>query len=242
MATITERTAADGTKSYRVEVRLKGHPPQRATFDRKTDAKRWASQTETAIREGRHFGTTEAKRHTLADLIDRYTRDVLPTKKDNTQGPQVQQLAWWKDQLGARTLADVTPALLAEYRDTLSREPVPSKAKDPNQAGPERTRSPATINRYLAALSHCFTVAVKEWGWIENNPLLKVTKPKEPRGRVRFLSDDERTRLSIPTESGHRFRTKVATDSDAKWPPVPNQSGQRFRCPGHSGREARDAG
>ena len=48
--------------------------------------------------------------------------------------------------------------------------------------------------------------------------------------------------LSIPTESGHRFRTKVATDSDAKWPPVPNQSGQRFRCPGHSGREARDAG
>lgn len=42
----------------------------------------------------------------------------------------------------------------------------------------------------MAALSHAFTVAVKEWQWIEDNPLLKVTRPKEPRGRVRFLSED----------------------------------------------------
>jgi integrase len=38
-------------------------------------------------------------------------------------------------------------------------------------------------------------VAVKEWQWADENPVLKVTKPKEPRGRVRFLSDDERVRL-----------------------------------------------
>jgi integrase len=195
MATITERTAADGTKSYRVEIRLKGHRPQRATFDRKTDAKRWASQTETAIREGRHFGTTEAKRHTLADLIDRYTKEVLPGKRPTTQTPQQIQLTWWRAKLGHRTLADITPALLAEYRDILRDEPIPSPAKDPERAGPPRYRTPATINRFLAVLSHAFTVAVKEWQWTEDNPLLKVTKPKEPRGRVRFLSDDERTRF-----------------------------------------------
>lgn len=114
MATITERTDSTGATSYRVEVRLKGYPAQRATFARKTDAKKWAQATDAAIREGWHFGTVEAKRHTLADLVDRYTRDVLPTKKAKTQGPQVQQLAWWKDQIGARTLADVTPALIAE--------------------------------------------------------------------------------------------------------------------------------
>ncbi|MBV5330867.1 site-specific integrase, partial [bacterium] len=140
MATLTKRTDSTGATSYRVEVRLKGYPAQRATFERLTDARKWASATETAIREGRHFGTVEAKRHTLADLIDRYARDVLPAKKAKTQGPQVQQLSWWKDQIGARTLADVTPALIAEYRDILSREPVPSPAKDPSAAGPERTR------------------------------------------------------------------------------------------------------
>lgn len=32
MATITLRTARNGSKSYRVEVRLKGYPAQRATF------------------------------------------------------------------------------------------------------------------------------------------------------------------------------------------------------------------
>jgi integrase len=47
----------------------------------------------------------------------------------------------------------------------------------------------------MAALSHVFSVAVKEWGWIEESPMRRVTKPKEPRGRVRFLSEEERARL-----------------------------------------------
>lgn len=53
---------------------------QTATFERKMDAKKWAQQTEAAIREGRHFKTSEAKRHTLAGLIERYIRDILPSK------------------------------------------------------------------------------------------------------------------------------------------------------------------
>lgn len=49
--------------------------------------------------------------------------------------------------------------------------------------------------RYLAALSHALTIAMKEWQWIEDSPMRRVLKPKEPRGRVRFLSDEERSRL-----------------------------------------------
>ncbi|MBF8274061.1 MAG: integrase family protein [Magnetococcales bacterium] len=183
MATIQERISQDGTTSYRVQVRLKGHPMQTATFARKTDAKKWASQTESAIREGRHFHTTEAKRHTLGELIDRYFSDVMPSKPKSAQD-QTRQLDWWKSELGNNSLADCTPSLLAEYRDRL--------AKGEPQGTP---RSPGTVNRYLAALSHAFTIAVKEWEWLEANPLSKVRKPQEPRGRVRFLSDDERERL-----------------------------------------------
>jgi integrase len=47
----------------------------------------------------------------------------------------------------------------------------------------------------MAALSHLFTVAVKEWGWLQENPLARVSKLKESRGRIRFLSDEERERL-----------------------------------------------
>jgi integrase len=190
MATIRKRTTKGGAVRFHVQVRLKGHPPETASFERKTDARRWAQDVESAIRNGRHFTTTEAKRHTLGELIDRYLRDVLPGKRETTQIPQRQQLAWWKAQLGGYALIDITPATLAEQRDRLGAE----------------DRSPATVTRYLAALSHALTVAVKEWGWLEDNPLRKVTKPKEPRGRMRFLADDERERLlSACRESENPF-------------------------------------
>ena len=184
MASIRKRTNKDGSTSYKVEVRLKGTKPQRATFARKTDARKWAQDTESAIRDGRHFKTAEAKRHTFADMVDRYIRDILPSKP-KSQAKQTQQLTWWKEQLGTYTLADVTPPLIAETRDklanTITRRGSPT--------------SPATVVRYLAALSHCYSVAVSEWQWIDDSPIRKVKKPTEPRGRVRYLTDDERDRL-----------------------------------------------
>lgn len=206
MATIQRREGRDGKVTYRVMVRLRGHAPESATFARRTDAKRWATQTEAAIREGRHFTGTEARRHSVADLVDRYVKDVLPAKKPSTRATQEIQLAWWREQIGDKTLAECTPALIAEYRDALTEDPIPSSAKDPQKAGPPRFRSPATVNRFLAVLSHAFTVAVREYGWLDSNPVVRVTKPKEPRGRIRFLSEDatapdgqvipgERTRL-----------------------------------------------
>lgn len=184
MANIEKRTTQDGKITYRVKIRLKGFPTQSATFERLTDARKYIQQTESAIRDGRHFKTNEAKRHNLSEAIDRYISDVMPTKPKNIRA-QVGQLKWWKETLGNYSLADVTPALIVQSRDKL--------AKTISPRG--KLRSAATINRYLAVLSHLFTMAIKEWGWIEENPLRKVTKPKEPRGRVRFLSDDERTRL-----------------------------------------------
>jgi hypothetical protein len=33
----------------------------------------------------------------------------------------------------------------------------------------------STVNRYHAALSHALTVAEKQYGWIEGNPMRRVT-------------------------------------------------------------------
>lgn len=195
MATIEKRDNPDGKISYRVKVRLKGFEPQTATFARLTDARKWAAQTESAIREGRYFQTVEGKRHTLSEAVDRYLIDVMPRKSKGSIGSQQGQLMWWKSQLGYRTLADITPPLIAEYRDRLARESIPSPAKDETKAGPPRYRTPATVKMYLATLSHLFTVAVKEWSWLEANPLERVNKPKLDNARVRFLDDDERQRL-----------------------------------------------
>jgi len=185
MANFEERKLRDGKKVYRARVRLQGHPVETATFDRKTDAKKWAASTETAIREGRHFKTSEAKRHTLGEMINRYRDNVLPQKSDSMQRDQWTQLEWWKSRLGDRLLADITPALIGEHRDIL--------LKEKGERG--KKRSPATVARFLSALSHVFSVGVKEWGWLDDTPMRKVSKPKEPRGRVRFLDDDEREAL-----------------------------------------------
>ncbi|MCP3176333.1 site-specific integrase [Desulfuromonas sp. KJ2020] len=192
MAVIQERKTSSGKIKYRVLIRLRGCPPQSATFDRKTDAKKWAQDTESAIRDGRFFKTIEAKKHTFSEMVNRYVKQVLPLKP-KMQSQQKSQLEWWENKLGHYLLSDVTPAMIGECRDQLLNEETSRGAR----------RSPATTNRYLAALSHCYTMALNEWGWVELNPVSRVKKPVEPRGRVRFLSDDERIGLLEACEKSY---------------------------------------
>jgi integrase len=185
MATIQKRVSKEGKPSYRVMVRLRGYPAQYATFDRKTDAADWATQTEAAIKEGRYFLSREAKKHTLAELVDRYEEQVLAEKPKAKRLDQERHLRWWREKLGPYRLADVTPGLIGEQRDVLSK----------GTTHYARRRSAGTVNRYLTSLSHAFTIAVREWGWVNENPVRNVKKLTEPGGRVRFLSEDEKDRL-----------------------------------------------
>lgn len=184
MAVIEERKSKDGT-SYRVKIRLKGHKPQEATFKRKTDAKNWAASTEAAMREGRYFKCAESKKRTLAELIDKYIETILPHKSDSMKASQANQLSWWKEKAGYYLLADFTSQVIASLREELAKSPTPRGEK----------RTNATVNRYLAALSHVLTTAVNEWEWLETNPAHKIKRHNEGQGRVRYLDDDERARL-----------------------------------------------
>ena len=184
MASIEKRRTQTAGVSFRVKIRVKGLPTQTATFKRRPDAKRWVQQTESAIRERRYFKTVESTRRTFDEAISRYLETILP-QKPRCANSQSVQLNWWRQNLGNRVLADITPVLVAECRDKLAK----------GMTVRNHQRASSTVNRYLAVLSHLFTVAVNEWGWAEDNPLRKVTKRKEPRGRVRFLSDSERERL-----------------------------------------------
>jgi integrase len=184
MAYIEERRDGEGNIRYRVMIRVKGYSAQSKTFTRKTDAKIWAQQVESEMRNGRFIKTREALKHTLNDAIDRYLNEVLETKPKNARNV-AQHLNWWKGNLGHHFLADITPPRISQARDLLSTE-LTQKGK---------RRGPATIVRYMSSLSIVLSTCYREWQWIDENPIYKVTKPKEPRGRVRFLDDDERRRL-----------------------------------------------
>jgi len=187
MATIRERIDASGKKSYHVQVRIKGFPPQTNTFPTKTLAKQWAAHVESELREGRYMPRAQAQRRTVKELLEEYRKKVLiplKPKEVKNQGPQ---LDWWIKKLGAYSLADLTPGAIGKYRDELSQTPF-GKKKD-------RKRAPATVVRYMAVLSQAFNVAVKEWQWMPESPMSKVKKPKVSNSRLRFLSVEEHARL-----------------------------------------------
>jgi len=192
MAQIRERTRKNGKKSFLVRIRMRGKPEATASFDRLTDARIWAQQIETEMRDGRYIKTAEAQKHTVSDLVERYIRDVLPRKVKVGRFYAI-QLGWWKRQIGDVLLSELTPVLITEHRDLLSQTETIRKTKKSN----------ATVNRYLAALSTAISTAINEWGWMENNPLSKLSKLKEPRGRVRYFSDEERERFLFACKESH---------------------------------------
>lgn len=184
MGTIRELTKKNGEKSFHAEVRLRGHPSQRESFRTRTLAKKWIQDTEAAIRDGRFKSQSTARKYTVGDLIDRFIEFCIP-KHPTYYLKKVQQLQRWKEELGSLYLSDLSAAHLCQVRDKMLNERTSKKT----------LRSPSTVNRYLAAFSKVLSVAVKEWGWIEENPTFKISKPKEARGRDRYLSIDEQHRL-----------------------------------------------
>jgi hypothetical protein len=73
---------------------------------------------ESTIRDGRRVHIAEAKKHSVKDLIDRFIAQWL-AQFPHRVIRQTAYLSWWKDRLGHLLLADLTPAVIAEARDTL---------------------------------------------------------------------------------------------------------------------------
>jgi integrase len=184
MASIRERIDENGKKSFQAQVRIQGHPPQSKTFARRTDAKEWGSLVETEIKTGMHLRRSAAGKHTAKEMLEKYRDEKLDQKAGNGKDYRT-HLAWWIEQIGEYVLSEVTTALITQSITKLKK----SKTRH------ERPPAPATVLRYLMTLSHVFTVARKEWGWVEVSPVDNVQRPKVKNERTRYLSDDERATL-----------------------------------------------
>ncbi len=184
MATLTKQIGKTGT-SYKVRIRKPNNPTVTKTFSSKSLAGKWARKTELEIEEGTYLEKQEAEKHRLSDLIDRYISEEIQKLSIGDRLARAAQLTWWKNEIGSNALNKVSPAILVECRNKLRTE-ISTRGK---------LRSGATVNRYLAALSAAFGVAVSEWQWVKENPFARVRREKESQGRTRFLSSDERTAL-----------------------------------------------
>jgi integrase len=189
MATIDKRIGKNNDVTWRARVRVQGQT-RVATFKRKKDATTWATNTEADLSKGKYVPTRADMRRTVAEAVNWYIDEYLPTKRRNKdQANPKRHLEWWKEQIGDTRLVDLTPELITTTRNTLTR--------GKTRSGENRT--PGTCNRYMVSLSHCCSRAVK-MGWMRENPCSKVEKLEEPKGRTRFLSDDERNALLAACE------------------------------------------
>jgi integrase len=183
MSGIDKRVGPRGV-SWRARVMVDGKVA-RKTFRRKADADAWVAATKTMLHAGEHIPDRSERRRTLSDLIDKYCADVLPAYDEKEQGLRGGKLEWWKRRIGEKRLREVRRSDIATCLDAL--------AKGDSLSG--KPVSPATQGQYLAVLRHVFSKGVKKWEWLEENTARLVEPPKKPRGRVRFLSKEERRRL-----------------------------------------------
>ncbi len=186
---IDVRISLKNILTFRVRFRRKGYPDQIKTFPDEKLAKQWLAEQERNALLGIHFPHVRSSEHTLSEAIDRYIAEELPRKPRNARNVK-QHLERFRHELGDYALSAIRPSLINEKRVVLENEIIKNGKK----------RSPTTILRYLTSISHLFTIAVRDWEWLHENPMDKVTKPKPAPGRQRFLTEEERKVLLTETQ------------------------------------------
>jgi site-specific recombinase XerD len=127
--------------------------------------------------EGQYFDSLEERTRTFKELMDRFEREHL-VKLASRDTCRV-FVKHFRQFFGDRTLAQITPRLIVEFKR--SRSAVGVKA--------------ATINRELTCLKKAFNLAKREWEWCRDNPVSRVSAEKGANKRDRWLTEDEERRL-----------------------------------------------
>ena len=83
------------------------------TFDRKVEAKDWATIEERTILEG---GSVEESKRTFADVLKRYAREVSPSKRGG-RWEMIRIEKFCRDPIANTLLSDLTAGEMGRWRD-----------------------------------------------------------------------------------------------------------------------------
>ncbi|MYM21465.1 tyrosine-type recombinase/integrase [Duganella sp. FT135W] len=146
------------------------------TFDTKAAALKWEAHQRMTLGQGeQQLAVTK----TCAEAFRRYEIEVSRTKRGyRWEAGRLAAMA--ASSLGPITMAQLSTSHIAAWRD-------------------ERLRSVqgGTVTREMNLLSHVFSVARKEWQWLQTNPTRDVARPRPKPHRDRRISQDEIDRICI---------------------------------------------
>jgi integrase len=189
MAAIKVIKNADGSRVFGAQVRIKGFDPVYRSFSTRAECIAWRDALTTELKKQRQQGNVrpDLPGLTVAALNTAYLADP-GTVNDHSERYVAQlkrSLKWWSLHYGATKVMEFGVLQQREARDTLLNGTVRGGKK----------RAPATVVRRLAAQRSA-------WRWGQAAGLVSKDHawaprlmPKEPRARVRYLSDTELTAL-----------------------------------------------
>ena len=144
-------------------------------FDKKSEASKWGSATETAIRENTFVDNSMLNSIRLSELLwIFYEKDKHKTKYKERFKSEVENMLRFP--ITSLFLTELTPQILAEFRDQQL----------------DQGKSASTVKKYLGLISRAINKGRRELSLPLNyNPVQIIEKPKEGKGRDRVLSDEE---------------------------------------------------
>ncbi|OQW61776.1 MAG: integrase [Nitrospira sp. ST-bin4] len=130
--------------------------------------------------EGKWFERSPGQDKVVTDLLERYLRDhSAPNKAATTHNRDKSLAAHLLRAFGTVPVDQLRPAQLADYKASR------------RAAG----AAPKTVNDELTLLGHAYKLALLEWEWVTDNPVLKVKKEKIRSKPGRWLTAEEEARL-----------------------------------------------
>ena len=194
MATIRKR----GAYQWQALIKRAGFPYTSKTFKARSEATAWARLTESQMDQRVWKPRRAAEQTPFRDLIERYRKKVLPTKRGKHFRPALKLL---ENRFGGHAVASLTPELIADFRD-------------------ERLhlgRSASTVRKELNLLSRILDLGASEWGVpLPSNPVKGIDRPIEHNARTRRLRPGEERYLVMATRAEISHLVQMALETAAR--------------------------
>lgn len=178
MATIRARKRKSGTV-YIAEICVSG-VRRSATFDRKSEAQRWAEEAEELLRAGRPIpGENPIDDMPFAQAAKRYQHEAGRRRKENTRAMYEFCVVRLTRYFAEKTMREITRKDIAAYRDHRL-----------------QNVGPASVIHDFSFLRGMYRTARVEWGMDNLEcPVDDVRPPAPPKHRLVLLTPEEITRL-----------------------------------------------
>ncbi len=182
---IREKRSGDGARSFLAQLKVKGFKRVAKSFPTKDAAAEWREKMRAELLKQRERGTVRADVSTLtiAQLATEYLADP-ETKAQKAYNDRAAGIAWWVNHFGSERVLSFNVLKIRDARTRL-----------------QPKRANATVNRFLAAMRACWN-----WGRAAGLVPQDLQWPSrlmltEPKGRTRYLTDDEIAALLAAAKS-----------------------------------------